>query len=258
MIPRFFCPSSHARLAPGARFALPDEVAHHAVRVLRLKAGDEIILFDGKGGQWRARLRKVGPQGSGHVEVLDHCPIEHESPLAVTLVQALPESADKMDWIVEKAVELGAAAIQPVVAQRSVVRLSAERMQKRLSHWQAVATAACAQCGRNRIPAVQPLLPLADFLAGARTAQAMKLVLDPAAEEPLAGISPPQQEVWLLIGPEGGFHRDEMRAAWGVGFRPVKLGPRILRTETAGAAALAVMQALWGDFREDDDHVRDR
>lgn len=248
MIPRFFCPPEHARLAPGARFPLPEEVAHHAVRVLRLPSGAEITLFDGEGGAWRARLSKVGAGGMAHAEVIAFLPHEVESPLAVTIVQALPESADKMDWIVEKSCELGATAVIPVISQRSVVRLSAERMVRRHAHWQAVAIAACAQCGRNRVPRVAMPRPYFDFLAETRESSALRLLLEPKAETGLSQLSPPAQEILLLIGPEGGFSDEERTAAERVGFLPLALGPRVLRTETAGLAALAALQTLWGDL----------
>lgn len=257
MIPRFFCPPAHARLAPGARFVLPADVAHHALRVLRLRGGAEIILFDGCGGEWRARIGKIGPGAAASVEVIEFLSREVESPLAVTLIQGLPESAEKMDWIVEKAVELGATAIQPVAARRSIVRLSAERMEKRRQHWQAVAIAACAQCGRNRVPEVRPLLPLFDLLASLPTSDALRLLLSPQGATTLAALPQPSGEALLLVGPEGGLSEEEVAAAQRVGFLSIRLGPRTLRTETAGMAMLAALQTLWGDFRQEQGDVRD-
>lgn len=242
MISRFYCPFS---LAPGAIVDLPEEAAHHAVRVLRLGVDDSIVLFDGQGGEWRGRLLRVGKTVTVALE--SHLNVDREPPLAVTLAQGLP-TADKMDWVVQKGVELGVAAIRPVAARRSVVRLSGERLARRVQHWQSVAVAACEQCGRNRVPTVAPLLDLPQFLGETRADNALALVLAPGAGTRLAELPRPAGPVLLLVGPEGGFEETELAAATVAGYRPVTLGPRVLRTETAGAAALAAMMALWGDF----------
>jgi 16S rRNA (uracil1498-N3)-methyltransferase len=247
MIPRFHCPPSACALAPGAQVELPDAAAHHAVKVLRMKAGDPLILFDGTGGEWQAELAKIGAGRTARVALKAHVPRECESPLAVTVAQALP-SGDKMDWVVEKCVELGVAAIQPLAAKRSVIRLSEERMARRLAHWNHVASAACEQCGRNRVPAVDPVLDLPQYLALAKAQNALCLLLTPGADGALRDLARPAGPVVVMIGPEGGWDEGEMRAAAAAGFRPMSLGARVLRTETAGAAALAAMQALWGDF----------
>ena len=242
MIPRFHCPFP---LAPGAVVELPPEAAHHAVKVLRLGEGDTVGLFDGGGGEWRGRLLRLGKTVSAALEFfVDE---DRESPLAVILAQGLP-AADKMDWIVQKGVELGVAAFRPVAARRSVVRLSGERMARRTFHWQAVAAAACEQCGRNRLPQVAPLADLPAFLGEPAAAGEVRLVLAPGAGNRLADMARPTGPVTLLVGPEGGFEDGELAAAALAGFRAVSLGPRVLRTETAGLAALAAMQALWGDF----------
>jgi 16S rRNA (uracil1498-N3)-methyltransferase len=242
MISRFHCPFP---LAPGAVVELPPEAAHHAVRVLRLGVGDEIGLFDGRGGEWRGRLLRVGKQVAVALEsFIDE---EREPPLAVTIAQALP-AADKMDWVVQKGVELGAAAFRPLAARRSLIRLSGERMERRVQHWQSVAVAACEQCGRNRVPPVAPLVDLPQFLGETRVENGLHLVLAPGGSQRLAGLPRPAAQVTLLVGPEGGFEDAELVAALSAGFRAVSLGPRVLRTETAGLAALAAMMALWGDF----------
>lgn len=245
MIPRFHCPPSHCTLGPGAQVELPGEAAHHALKVLRMKAGDALILFDGNGGEWRGEI--VGAGRTARVAVHDFLARECESPLAVTLAQALP-SGDKMDWVVEKCVELGVAAIQPVAAKRSVMRLSAERMERRVAHWNLVARAACEQCGRNRVPAVAPVLDLPQYLGMAKGQNALRLLLAPETGTALRALARPSDPVILLVGPEGGWEDGEMQAAQAADFQALQLGPRVLRTETAGMAALAALQAIWGDF----------
>ena len=242
MLPRFFVPDG---LAPGASVDLPEEAAHHAVRVLRLGEGDMVTLFDGRGGEWRARLLRAGPAVRAALEDFDAQ--DREPPLRVTLAQGLP-AADKMDWVVQKCTELGVAAISPVAMKRSVVRLSGERMERRVQHWQQVAVAACEQCGRNRVPAVAPLLDLPQYLALAPQENDNRFVLAPGAERSMREMTKPAGAVTLLVGPEGGLEEGELRAALAAGFTPLAIGPRVLRTETAGVAALAAMMALWGDF----------
>lgn len=242
MLPRFFIPSA---LAPGATVDLPDEAAHHAARVLRLGDGDGVVLFDGRGGSWRARLLRAGPAVRAVLEEFDAA--DREPGLRVTLVQGLP-AADKMDWVVQKCTELGVAAIHPVAARRSVVKLSGERLERRVHHWQQVAVAACEQCGRNRVPEVAPLLDLPQYLGRPAQDNERRFVLAPGGVESLRGLGELTGPVALLVGPEGGFEDGEMRAAVAAGFEPLTLGPRVLRTETAGVAALAAMMALWGDF----------
>lgn len=245
MIPRFFCPPQlHAQRVVG----LPEAAAHHALRVLRLHAGDPVVLFDGEGGEYAGRLVEAGR--AVRVELGAWRDIERESPLRITLAQALP-AGDKMDWIVQKAVELGAARIVPLAAARSVVRLAGERAARRVEHWRQVAVSACEQCGRNRVPEVLPVLDLRRWLAGLAQEQGetdgLRLLLSPGAGRRL-GEASPQGGVVLLIGPEGGLTDDEAAAAAACGFRAASLGPRILRTETAGLAALAALAALHGDL----------
>lgn len=246
MIPRFHCPQP---FAPGAPVDLPAAAAHHALKVLRMKAGDPLVLFDGRGGEWRGTLAasKVGPGGTARVALHEYVDRDCESPLAVTLAQGLP-AGDKMDWVVEKCVELGVTAIQPLAAKRSVMKLSAERMERRSAHWSHIAAAACEQCGRNRVPPVAPVLDLPQYLAAAKAQNAVRLMLAPGAATALREVARPAGPVILMVGPEGGWEEGEMQAAQAAGFHLLQLGPRVLRTETAGIAALAALQALWGDF----------
>ena len=240
MMPRFHCPGP---FAAGATVALPPQAEQHALRVLRLRPGDELVLFDGEGGEWPGRLVESG-RGL-RVTLGEWREVEREAPLALTLAQALAV-ADKMDWVVQKAVELGACAIVPVQAKRSVLRLSGERAGKRLRHWQQVLVAACEQCGRNRLPGLEDVVDLPHFLA--RPGRETRLLLSPGAGTRLSVLPRPAGAVTLLVGPEGGFDPDEEAAARAAGFQPVSLGPRVLRTETAGLAAIAALMALWGDL----------
>ncbi|HTY03098.1 MAG TPA: 16S rRNA (uracil(1498)-N(3))-methyltransferase [Rhodocyclaceae bacterium] len=242
MIPRFHCPFP---LAPGAVVDLPPEAAHHATKVLRMSEGDGVTLFDGRGGEWFGRLRRAGKAVTVALETFDGA--DREPPITITLAQGLP-AADKMDWIVQKGVELGVARIVPVVTRRSVIRLSGERMERRVAHWQAVAVAACEQCGRNRVPEVSALVDLPQFLGTAAVDNGIRLLLAPEAGARLADLPNPAGPVTLLVGPEGGFEEGEVAAAASTGFHALGLGPRVLRTETAGMAALVAMLTLWGDF----------
>lgn len=240
--PRFYC---REPLAPGAHIDLPEPVARHAVRVLRLPPGAEMTLFDGRGGEYEARIERI-EKDRVVVALGAWQNVERESALSITLVQAL-QAGEKMDFTIQKAVELGVAEIVPVESRRSVTRLSGERAGKRVAHWQGVAASACEQCGRNRVPIVSPVEALDSWL-GRPADGALRLMLAPGAEVSLVDL-PPATNVQLLIGAEGGLDPQEVIAAQQVGFRAVRLGPRILRTETAGLAAMATMQALWGDFK---------
>ena len=240
--PRFYCREA---LAPGAHIDLPEPVARHAVRVLRLPPGAEIVLFDGRGGEYEARIERIEKDRVVAALGVWH-DVERESGLKITLVQAV-QAGEKMDYTVQKAVELGVSHIVPVDSRRSVIRLTGERAARRVAHWQGVAAAACEQCGRNQVPQLAPLEKLESWLA--RPADgALRLILAPDGEQALVDL-PPAQNVQMLIGAEGGLDPQEIIAARQVGFMAVRMGPRILRTETAGLAALAAMQALWGDFK---------
>jgi 16S rRNA (uracil1498-N3)-methyltransferase len=231
----------------GGECALNAAQSHHLHGVLRLKPGDALVLFDGAGAEYGATLLRAGKRGVT-VTVGERRSVSRESSLAVTLAQAV-SSGERMDYTIQKAVELGAAAIQPLAASRSVVRLSSERAGRRASHWQAVAIAACEQCGRNHVPSVGAVLPLDRWLARLPAAGdgARRLLLTPRADARLRDLEPPRHPVILLAGPEGGFTQEEEAAARRSGFVPLSLGPRVLRTETAAVAALAAMQSLWGD-----------
>ncbi|MDX5445333.1 MAG: 16S rRNA (uracil(1498)-N(3))-methyltransferase [Zoogloeaceae bacterium] len=241
MVSRFFFPEP---LPQGDCFELPDALAHHAVRVLRLSAGERIVLFDGFGGEVEAVLEGQGKRWSARL--VERRATERESPLQIVLVQALA-SADKMDWVVQKAVELGVSGVIPVRAARSVLKLTGERADKRVAHWREVAVSACEQSGRNRVPDVARIADLRDYLAQTRGGP-QRLILDPVGGRRLADIGRPQAACHVLIGPEGGWSDDELAACRAAGCEGVTLGPRVLRTETAGLAALAALQALWGDF----------
>ena len=240
--PRFYC---REVLAPGAHIDLPEPVARHAVRVLRLPPGAPVVLFDGRAGEYEAHIERI--EKDPVVAALGAWrDVERESGLVVTLIQAV-QSGEKMDYTVQKAVELGVSHIVPVDSRRSVARLAGERAARRVAHWQGVAAASCEQCGRNQVPQVAPVEKLEIWLARP-SGGALRLMLAPDAEQSLADL-PPAKRVELLIGAEGGLAPQEIVAARQAGFQPVRMGPRTLRTETAGLAALAAMQALWGDFR---------
>lgn len=239
--PRFYCPEI---LAQSGTAELPEQAAHHAARVLRLQAGDRVSVFNGRGGEGEARITDIGKRNVT-LEIVDWHDVERESPLQVLLAQAI-SAGEKMDFTLQKAVELGVGDIQPLASERSVVRLSGERAEKRVAHWQGVVIAACEQSGRNRVPEVAPIRPLLDWLG--RQDGGVRLMLSPVAEVGLRDLPKPTGNITLLIGPEGGLSPAEAEAAQRYGFTPVRLGARVLRTETAALAALAAMQTLWGDF----------
>ncbi len=240
-MPRFHCPLD---LIPGHICPLPDDVARHAVGALRLRDGEPVILFNGDGAEYHGVL-EVHPRHTA-VRVMERREVDRESPLRIVLVQGV-SSGERMDLTIQKAVELGVSAIQPVMMRRTVVKLAGEKLERRRAHWQAVAISACEQCGRNLIPEVAPIQ---DFIPWLRQAppEGRRLLLDPEAAVNLRELGRPDAAVTLLAGPEGGFDPDERRLALAAGFVGVRLGPRVLRTETAALAALAALQALWGDF----------
>lgn len=227
--------------------ALTADQAHHLARVLRLEAGAAVNVFDGRGVERNAVISRIAKSGVV-LKVGAPRAVDRESPLVVMLAQGM-SSGERMDYTVQKAVELGISGIQPLATSRSVVRLDAERAQKRVAHWQAVVIAACEQCGRNRVPQVLPVMSLYDWLApGTQRNAALRVLLSPSAPMALRDLPRPAGEVTLLAGPEGGLSPQEQRDAQSAGFTPVRLGPRVLRTETAALAALSAMQTLWGDF----------
>ena len=234
-MPRFHCP---VPLAEGQCLDLPEGAARH-VQVLRLQPGMALTLFNGEGGEYEAVVERMGRSDVG-VRVVAHSAVEREAPFAVHLVVGMPAN-ERMDWLVEKATELGVASILPLVTERTLLRLAAERAAKKQAHWQAIAVAACEQCGRNRVPMVQPVTDFARWIA-APGSEATKLVLSlasPAAQ--LAQAASGKGAVSALSGPEGGLSPQEEAAALAAGYVPVTLGPRVLRAETASLALLAAL-----------------
>ncbi|MEN3274701.1 MAG: rRNA (uracil1498-N3)-methyltransferase [Massilia sp.] len=239
-MPRFYCPQP---LATGAIVDLPEALAHH-LHVVRMQPGEALTLFDGRGGQYRASLAEIGKKRA-RAQVEEHQAVEVELPYALTLAQGLPEGS-KMDWIIEKAVELGVAAVQPLAAQRSVVRLSGERAEKRQAHWQGVIVSASEQCGRNCLAQLAQLTDFNRFIALPYARP--RILFSPRATQSLADwarASGPQP-LTMMVGPEGGFSEQEEQAAVDAGALALSLGPRVLRTETAALAAMAALGALWG------------
>lgn len=231
-------------LEPGAPVDLPEGAFRHLVQVLRMQAGDGLVVFNGQGGEYAAVLESVAKRGAT-LRIGAFREVDRESPLALTLVQGISKG-DRMDWTVQKAVELGVRAIVPVVTERCNVHLDREREARRLDHWRAVMISACEQSGRTRVPALHPVMKFADWLA--RPPVGRRLVLDPLGERSLSTLEPSDEPTSLVVGPEGGLGIDERRLAAGAGCIGLRLGPRVLRTETAGVAALAILQSLAGDL----------
>jgi 16S rRNA (uracil1498-N3)-methyltransferase len=246
-MPRFFCPPP---LPPSGSFDLPPDAAHHAARVLRLREGDAVQIFDGNGNECHGTIAEL----SGKRVVVGNMTAvntNRESPLQVVLAQAL-SSSEKMDWVIQKATELGVAEFQPLDTERSVARLTAERAAKRIEHWQQVAIAACEQCGRNLLPKLHAPLDIMVWLQQMQKtpekAPHAKFILLPQGAVSMHAQAKPQGKVVLLVGAEGGFTRAESDTALHCGFIPIRMGARVLRTETAAIAGLAALQTLWGDF----------
>jgi 16S rRNA (uracil1498-N3)-methyltransferase len=242
-MPRFYCP---AALVTGELLSLPAGAARH-VQVLRLQPGDPITLFNGGipgavplGGEFDATIRRIG-RSEVQVEVGQQVCVEREAAREVHLALGMPAN-ERMDWLVEKATELGVSSIQPLVTQRSVLKLDAGRAGKKLAHWRGIALAACEQCGRNRVPFIHEVTPLLDWVRSARVATRLLLSLGPQSQRLLAAVAPGLAgPVLLLSGPEGGLSNEEEAAARACGFMPVTLGPRTLRADTAPLAALAAL-----------------
>ena len=239
-VPRLHVPSA---LSTGLELNLPDGAARH-VQVLRLQPGAALRLFDGQGGEWQAEVTAMGRRDVA-VRIGAHQPIERELPLAITLALGMPAN-ERMDSLVEKATELGTAALQPLVCERSVLRVDGERAQRKAQHWQAIAVAACEQCGRNRVPALHAPRPLRDWLAALPPPAAgeRRFVLSLGADaRPLPPPGTLAGAVTLLSGPEGGLSEAEEARARDAGFEPLTLGRRVLRADTAPLAALACLGA---------------
>jgi len=239
---RFFLKSP---LETGARQMLSERAAHHAARVLRLRSGDNVTLFDGRGGEYAATIVESRRDAMA-VEVGTWQDIERESPLEVALAQGV-SSAERMDLTVQKAVELGVAAIQPLRTEKSVVRLDAQRLESRLAHWRRIVTAACEQCGRNRLPEVHAPISVAQLCEVTQTWPTKWLLAPGAAMRLQVAARSIAGPLAIAAGPEAGFSDEETHALIAAGFTPIQLGPRTLRTETAATAALAALNAIAGD-----------
>ena len=239
-MPRFYLPTP---LALQTTFSLPENIVRH-IHVLRLNTGDGITLFNGTGSDFDATLQAIGKR---HAECHIHAQRqpENESPLAITLVQAI-SSGERMDFTLQKSVELGVHAIQPMISERCVVRLSGDRAEKRVQRWQDIVIAACEQSGRSIVPTVQPIVSFADYLR--QMPPELHLMMSLRRAQALRDIAPVPQTLRLMIGPEGGWTPAEEQAALAAGVQTITLGKRVLRTETAAMAAMAAMQVLWGDF----------
>jgi 16S rRNA (uracil1498-N3)-methyltransferase len=239
--PRFF---SSTPLAAHTTIQLPEALAHHAIRVLRLKPDSDIVLFDGKGGQYPAKLVIDGKRG--HAVLGDHNPVEAELEGRITLVQGIP-AGDKMDWVIEKAVELGAVRIIPIAARRSVLQLGGDRLRKRMEHWRRIAQAASEQCGRNRIMEITEPCSLERYLADGMSDAASTLFCQPGSACSLAqALQAGQTDLSFLVGPEGGWADEEQDVVARYKLTGVSFGKRVLRTETAGLALIAAASALRG------------
>ena len=234
-----------AALEPGATLPLDPDRSHYVARVLRLRPGDALVLFDGRGGEHAASIAGVS-RNAVTVTVGERNGREAEAPLAIRLIQGISRG-DRMDFVVQKATELGVRRITPVITEFSVVRLDGAKAQKRAEHWTKIAQGACEQCGRNRLPAIDAPQALAAMLDSPACGGA-RIVLHPGAGESLASGRFAGERIELLIGPEGGLSGGELEQAAAAGFVACSLGPRILRTETAALAALAVLQAAHGDL----------
>jgi len=239
VVPRFFAPG---QLSLGAEIDLPERAARHCA-VLRLRRGAAVALFNGEGGEFSAELTRI-TRGAARAYLISRQAPERESPLAIALAQCL-SSGDRMDATLQKSTELGVSKIVPIASERSIVKLSSDRADKRVAHWRNVVIAACEQCGRNHIPEVAAIIGFDGFL-GQAAADGLRLLLAPNADRGLKQLEP-HGKVTLLVGPEGGLAPEERQRAERRGFIPVRFGPRVLRTETAPLAAIAAMQAMWGD-----------
>ena len=239
-VPRFYCASLGP---PQSSMLLPENVFRHAVQVLRMKAGAELSLFNGQGLELMAQLEQVDKR-QATVKLQQPIETNNESPLDILLMQGISRG-ERMDYAIQKAVELGVKRIMPVITERCNVQLSGDRAEKRLNHWQGVVISACEQSGRSFLPELLPITSLDTALAEVN--DDCKLVLDPEAVQGFSSVKKASR-ITLLIGPEGGLTDTEIQRAMDGGFTGITLGPRILRTETASAAALAMVQARWGDL----------
>lgn len=251
MFPRFFCSLT---LTTSESILLPNGVSHHVAHVLRLKKNDKVTLFNGQGGEFTAQIEQINKSGVT-VEIRQFHDVNRESPVLTELAQSICAN-EKMDWIIQKAVELGVNRIQPIMTNRCVIHLSGERVKKRAEHWQQIIYSACEQCGRNKIPELMTLISYSDWLNQYKsnqndqpTTSSAKLMFTPTAHAKLSALQPNSKDfIVVLVGPEGGLTPSEEKLAIATGFIATRLGQRTLRTESAGLAALASIQALWGDY----------
>lgn len=232
-------------LIVNATLMLDQPSSHHLLQVLRLKSGDMITVFNGNGGEYQAEIIAIEKKRA-IIKVKKFIDIDRESPLRIHLGQGIARG-EKMDFIIQKAVELGVTKITPLFTEFSNVKLAGERLQKRVEHWQAVAISACEQSGRNRIPEIVAPISLPNWLSQCQ--ENLKLVLDPDATAHLSNLSGTYTNIALLIGAEGGLSKEEIALAKQYDFQFLQLGPRILRTETAGLAIISALQSRWGDLR---------
>lgn len=240
---RFYCPE---KLPIGAVVKLPESAATHAARVLRMVEGDSVTLFNGDGADYACTLTSV-KKNAVIAKVNSRAEANNESPLNITLLQGI-SSGDRMDYTIQKAVELGVKQIQPIATERSLVKLNKTRAEKRIVHWQNVIASACEQSGRAFVPQIGTPLTLNHWLTENSHQKQCRILLNPVSAKRLAEINKPASEIQLLIGAEGGLSPNEIEIAMNNGFQSTVLGPRILRTETAALAAIASMHSLWGDF----------
>ncbi len=240
---RFYSPE---KLRLGSQVKLSDNASTHATRVMRLSVGDKLFLFDGNGDDFECELVSV-QKNATLARVLNAREVNNESPLNITLLLGM-SAGDRMDIGIQKAIELGVNHIIPIKTERSIVKLDEEKAKKRVEHWQHIVIAACEQSGRATLPIVETPTTLSVFCAKPAAENTFRITLDPLADKRLADLSKPSGEIQLLIGAEGGLSASEIALASQQGFVGVQLGKRILRTETAPLAAIATMQALWGDF----------
>lgn len=243
-VPRLF---QDTYLSVGDNIVLDAQATVHVTRVLRLKPGDEVIVFNGRGGEYHGRL-VAQEKRSAHIFLERFFKPDVESPLNITLAQGISRG-ERMDYTVQKAVELGVTRIVPLLTERTGVNLQGGRKQRRREHWQSIVSSACEQCGRNQLAELEDIETLPRYLAHcAETGPATRLVLHHRTQQSLAQLPLRNNEVVLLVGPEGGLSATEIALAQQAGFEAIRFGPRVMRTETAAVAALAVLQSRWGDF----------
>lgn len=242
-IPRLYTPQAYT---PGEDLTVTGQTAHHIANVLRIRSGASVSVFDGKGCEHRAIVKAI-KRSEITLEIAEALAVLQESSLDITLLQGIARN-DRMDFILQKAVELGVNSIQPLWTQRSQTHLKGNRLERRYDHWLGVIISACEQCGRAILPELGAVMNYSDWML-AESSSGLRVLLQPHSETGLGSLQPPAGKIYVLTGPEGGLHPDEQMLAQSAGFLGVCLGPRVLRTETAALAALAGMHTLWGDFK---------